>query len=322
MSFKTRDSTAMHWNDRLFAPRNLIEGINRNFRGCYPIKLGEQFRPCFIIGSGRSGNTLLRRIVMSGPDVYIPPETYILGDIIRIFRQYAYLDWDMLTRTVLSAFMLSDDFDTFPTNNFRPLYKHVSTLPRQERSLARILHEIYMYLGACAKPSAKRWGDKTPINVFYLDLIDSVFTDAKYLHIIRDGCDVVASYIEMGRYSTLDLAAQRWLQATSLCRDFGKHRASRYCEFKYEDLVADPATYVERACSFLDITHSNEMLYSSKAIEEMGDIGQRPHYSQASKPISERSVGKGRRSLSRSDLRRLELLIGDRLRELGYPPAV
>ncbi|HEX6923051.1 MAG TPA: sulfotransferase, partial [Bacillales bacterium] len=60
-------------------------------------------RPFFIIGSGRSGNTLLRTILFQNPDIVIPPESYVLGKAIRRYRQLSWLEWEELCSVVISV---------------------------------------------------------------------------------------------------------------------------------------------------------------------------------------------------------------------------
>ena len=47
-----------------------------------PLNRDEGYRPFFIVGSGRSGNTLMRRVLQTSPELHIPPETFVLGDCI------------------------------------------------------------------------------------------------------------------------------------------------------------------------------------------------------------------------------------------------
>ena len=46
-----------------------------------PLHSTVRYMPFFIIGSGRSGNTLLRTILETHPEVHIPPETYVIGKV-------------------------------------------------------------------------------------------------------------------------------------------------------------------------------------------------------------------------------------------------
>ena len=51
----------------------------------YRLRGQERYRPFFIIGAARSGNTLLRRVLYAHPEIHIPPETFVLRAAIRKF---------------------------------------------------------------------------------------------------------------------------------------------------------------------------------------------------------------------------------------------
>src|SRR5438876_7266314 len=79
-----------------------LNGLFR-FR-CHPLHRNEGFRPFFIVGAPRSGNTLLRRFLTSHPDLSIPPETYVLGSCIKVFRANRHLSWELLVELMLARF--------------------------------------------------------------------------------------------------------------------------------------------------------------------------------------------------------------------------
>ncbi len=299
----------------------LIRRAAHSLTRTYPLRSNARFSPIFIIGSGRSGNTLLRRIVMGHPDVYIPPETYVLGPCIRTYCRYRHLDWTTLSSLVLSMFALSEDFETFPTQYLHPLYKEVVKYPEEKRSLDNVLNEFYLFMAKHAKPSACIWGDKTPINVYHLDEIDSVFPSARHIHIIRDGCDVISSYLTMGRYPTIQAAATRWRDATIRCQEFGSKVSGRYLEIRYEDLVTRPKATTQKVFGFLGIDFHENLIDKPPRPEEFGDIGVRDQYKTVAKPIFQDSIGKGRRNFAEKELQEIQHLIGDQLLHLGYGAA-
>jgi protein-tyrosine sulfotransferase len=296
-----------------------LKSLCRRFSAGYPIRRENGHAPFFIIGSGRSGNTLLRRMLMGNRSVYIPPETYVLGQTVEDFRRHAHLDWDTLCKMVLFNFAASEDFRAFPTIQLRELYLALLPAEQGERSLAFILDAFYRYMALHAGREDVVWGDKTPLNVYHLADIDAVFPGARYIHIYRDGCDVVASYLKMGRYSTLEQAAQRWLDSVRLCREFGGRRPERYFELRYEELVAAPKTRLAETCEFLGIAYTDEMLNGPSA-QEMGDVGLHPHHRKVTGRIVPDSVGRGRKGLSDGDALLLRRLIGDQLEAMGYRP--
>jgi hypothetical protein len=301
--------------------RSLITRAAHPFSTLYPVRHDEIFSPFFIVGSGRSGNTLLRRVITGHPGVYIPPETYVLGSCVRTFEKYSYLDWRILSRIILSMFAFSQDFETFPIQSLHPIYQEIKRYPHEKRSLDQIINAFYVFMLKQAKPSAFIWGDKTPMNSFYLDDIDRVFPRARYIHIIRDGCDVISSYLEMGRYSTTKAAATRWRKAVTVCRNFGMKVPERYLEVRYETLVTQPKSVMRDICEFLDVGFRQSMIEVLPTNEELGDVHSRAHYSDVMKPISRSSVGKGRKKFTVQELREIQSLIGIELLCFGYKAA-
>ena len=52
------------------------------------------------------------------------------------------------------------------------------------------VYEVY-----AARRGKTRWGDKTPLYMQYLGLLDRLFPTATYAHLIRDGRDAAMSYL-------------------------------------------------------------------------------------------------------------------------------
>ena len=53
---------------------------------------------------------------------------------------------------------------------------------------------ISLFVSKAGKP---RWAEKTPAHVFHMDLIHEVFPRAQFIHMIRNGRDVVRSLQNM-----------------------------------------------------------------------------------------------------------------------------
>ncbi|ETX03673.1 MAG: hypothetical protein ETSY2_32830 [Candidatus Entotheonella gemina] len=203
--------------------------------------------PFFIIGSGRSGTTLLRAMLAMHSDIHIPPETYVLGRVIRNYKRYSRLPWHMVLKFTLAEFEYFPEFDTFEFS-LAKLYRELLHTPYENRNLAFVLHQFYMSHARLKQPQAIRWGDKTPVNTFNLNDIQDVFPEALYIHLIRDGRDVISSYLEMGRYQTIEAAANRWLLAVNKAKAFGQRFPERYMEIKYEDFIIDPKYFLQAIC--------------------------------------------------------------------------
>jgi hypothetical protein len=289
------------------------------FRKRHPLHRCEAYRPFFIITSGRSGSTLLRRILQASPQLHIPPETYVLGKAICFYRDHRYLPWDYLVHFVLCLFEYDPEFDCFELS-LRPLVKRLLEVPVESRSLALVFDAFYRYHAECSGQAVERWGDKTPLNAFVLPEILSVFPDAQFVHVLRDGVDVVHSMVEVGLAPTLRHAALRWRKAVRVIRAFVRANPASCVEIRYEYLVSDPHSIVARVCAFLDVDFSESMLDSTEHAATMSDLAKYRHYSTVLTPISTARIGNGRRAFSVAEKLQLQELIGADLVQLGYDP--
>jgi protein-tyrosine sulfotransferase len=287
----------------------------------YPVNTGQVYHPFFIIGSGRSGNTLLRRILYAHPALHIPPETFVLGTTIRLFRQYRTMNWPDLVHLILAQFEFYPEFETFEIS-LRPLALRLIEAPENCRSLAFVLDSFYRYHAEMKGIQCQRWGDKTPLNTFVLERILSVFPDAQFIHIVRDGVDVVSSYMEADIGLDLDNAANRWLTSVRAVKQFAKRHPLACQEIRYEKLVKDPQESIFMLCNFLSIEFYPDIIESHELAKEMGDVVMRRHHFNVGKPIAINSIGKGRNILSMTQKQHLQKLIGDELTRLGYESAI
>jgi len=284
----------------------------------YPLHRNENVSPFFIIGSGRSGTTLLRRILLASGQVHIPPETYVLAQVIEYYRRNAYQDWESLVLHCMALFEMHPEFETFQIS-LRALLPKLYALPETERSLAKMLDVFYRYHAEQTGVVCERWGDKTPINTFALDDIYAVFPQAKFIHLLRDGIDVAHSYVSTGLITDLELASVRWRDSVQLADDFVKKYPDACIEIRYELLSCQPENEMRRICAFLGINFDVDMINQQEHTLEMGDMQKYQHYKHANEMVSSKYLGKGRKSLSSEDMQHLQKLIGKALIKHGYP---
>lgn len=282
--------------------------------------LAERHQPFFIIGSGRSGTTLTRAILQSHPVISIPPETYVLGACIKEYLRYRRLPWNVLVRMIMARFDYQRGDNGAHDIGIRlgDLYEPLARAPAAQRNGAFLLHSIYMHYARVEKPGATRWGDKTPTNTFHLGRIRRVFPDACFIHLIRDGRDVVSSYLRMRRYTTLDEAASRWVRSVTFAQEFGRRWPKQYREVRYEDLVRESGKTIHSLCSFLGLEPHAAMLDHTQVTEGLSDIERHSHLQNVRRPIFDSSVGQWATRLSASQVRQLDVLLEPFLGELGY----
>jgi len=277
----------------------------------------DRYMPFFIIGSGRSGNTLLRAILETHPEVHIPPETYVIGKVINDYIRYSRLPWSILLKIILAEFEYYPEFATFGIS-LRELYNKLKETPQKQRNLAYILHKLYIYHARSVLKKAKCWGDKTPMNTFYLDKIYSVFPDSRFIHIIRDGRDVVLSYMKMGRYNTIQESADRWFLSVQKATKFGRRYPKQYIEVRYEDLVRSPKKTIQYVCDFLGLEFIDVMLRHHEMNLNLKDVEIHAHHEKVKNAIHEASIGNWRQQFKTEEIVKLNARIGPLLDQIGY----
>jgi len=285
----------------------------------YPLHRNEDIAPFFIIGAGRSGTTLLRRILVASEQVHIPPETYVLSQVIEYYRRNAYQDWQDLVRDCMALFEMHPEFDTFQIS-LRPLLPKLRVLPEHERSLARMLDMFYCFHAEQTGVDCQRWGDKTPINTFILDELYAVFPQAKFIHLLRDGVDVAHSCVQRGLVSDIRDAALRWKYALKAVESFQEKHVEACVEVRYEALASQPDDIVHSLCDWLQIDYKPSMIDESGHAVALGDMDY-THYKSSLERVSSKHIGQGRKALALQDQHELQVLIGKDLQRLGYAPA-
>jgi hypothetical protein len=178
--------------------------------------------PIFVIGAPRSGTTLLRLILDSHPRISCGEETHFLRDMGAIVGRH----WDLVS---------SYGFDRdWWLDRIRGFY---------EGFQADVL----------ARSGKARWAEKDPTYTLVLDLIDELFPEAVYVHVLRDGRDVVASFRDRWGYRSAARAARgEWARHVRAARALGARLpADRFLELRYERLVAGPESEARRLFDFL-----------------------------------------------------------------------
>ncbi len=146
-------------------------------------------------------------------------------------------------------------------------------------------------------------GDQSPTYVLALPLLEELFPTARFVHVVRDPRDVVASIVPLPFWSrSAGVAASDWNECVAgwwaAERRIPAHRRH---EVRYEDLVRDPATTLQQIATALDLTVSDPEPGPSVAKDPHRLAGLAPHHAKLSGPIDDSSIGRHRGDLSDQD---------------------
>ena len=263
--------------------------------------------PFFIVGSARSGTTLLRLILNAHPEVAVPPESRF---VVELYKGRDVIDTDVFLQE-LSAHKRFHTWD-IPIEIVRDELEGGGEVAYPDA--------IRAAFGAYARANGKsRWGDKTPRYVENLELLHRLFPEARFIHLIRDGRNVALSYanVPFGP-KTVAKAASLW--STRVCAGYTVGRAlggEHYLEIMYEDLVEDAEGEIKDICGFLGLAFDPGMMdYTERA---RGSVLPRasmynPHVTE--KPRA--GVRSWQDSMPPRDVEVFESVAGDVLSLLGY----
>jgi hypothetical protein len=180
--------------------------------------------PVFIIGTMRSGSTLLRLMLDSHPNLSIGPESGFCRAVESIER---IPDWglgaDWWARYDLTLEELDEHIRTFYDGIFS---------------------------AHAASRGKKRWGEKTPFHVWHVPTLLRVFPDAQVVGIVRHPGATLVSTRKWG-YTPED-AISKWVRANAeILRRAHEQPPARFQVVRYEDLVRHPRISMESLLAFL-----------------------------------------------------------------------
>ena len=263
----------------------------------------------FVLGSGRNGSTLLASILNAHKDVFIPPEQFILP--YAIMKQYLSLfqTKDAWRKDIISMFL--DDKKTLNWN------VNLDHLHIDKKDISSLFDKIYVRYAKENKGSIRIWGDKTPINIHFIDFIYPEFTSAKYIFLIRDARDVVLSYKNLKDHKAVNTHYAIWKWKDSIDKLKYLQKRTDVLIVKYEKLVSNPDQEINRIVDYLGLSQSDSLIDLKTDASFMG-VSEKSHHQNLNKPISDRSVGKWQKDLNKYDINLVNQECYAYLQEFGY----
>lgn len=261
----------------------------------------------FVGGSGRSGTTLVQKLLASHSRIMGGPEFDHTGEISLLYQRMASESYLTRQSFFCDAQELAEIFRDFYESFFR-----------------KTCHN---------KDGAIYYSEKTPANIQVADILLGLFPDALFVNVIRDGRDVLLSNLKVReRYGATVAGNPGWRLLTLinswnsaidkyLLIQANERLARRFLTVKFEDLVSCPAKELSRLFSFLSLDVESQLFHpeqiTSKDTNAIIDNIWYPEqmYNQG---YNAAQVGKWQEGLSFVQRLVGNVLMAERLQVLGY----
>lgn len=268
-----------------------------------------------ILGSMRSGTTLLAQCLNAHSALVVPDETDFVIPTAFIVDRVA--DEQVGKRLAGDLIVNSKRFGA-------SLGRYLDEATMRE-ALAGARYDATGMISAIYDAVAKRAGvaqagDKSPNDMQYVRVLldDGFFDTVKALHIVRDVRDVVVSMHRLGWIPRLRFGYPRFWSADNI---LVANRLSvvpeHYHRLRYEDLVTDPEGVLAEACAFLGVEFEMAMVDDQRR-RDASHHPQMFHHERTFMPIDGTGIGSGREAFDDEALAHVERLGAEGLARFGY----
>jgi hypothetical protein len=272
--------------------------------------------PVFVVGSARSGNTMMHHMLLSSGHFPIYRTEPLVFDL--LLPRFGDLRKAYVRRELMGYWVRSRQFRRSGLDA-REITQKVLRSVRSGGDFLRIV------MGEIAQTGGfQRWAVWGPDNLLYIPEIKRQIPEALFIHVVRDGRDVALALdrkrfirpFPWDRNSRLFVSALHWMWKVRTGRRYARVLGSDYLEVHFEDLVLNPSDTLEKVGAFIGQTLDYEKIRKT----EIGAL-RRPNtsFTEELEAHNFSPVGRWKSLLSEDQIVRLEALTGELLVELGYP---
>ena len=260
--------------------------------------------PFFILGSPRSGTTLLSRILDRHSRIAVYHESHYYP----IFRSIRHLYGDLNHPSNLVRFVEDVREVTRVQGFMEPPSTQEIIDALDDASFEAVLTA---FLRLYARRLGKfRCGEKTPEHHRYLSEILEKFPATQVIFLLRDPRDTVLS-IRKALGASLPGAVRMWRAAFDSYQRF----SNRVHLVRYEELVGAPGKVCQELCALLGEPFESELLRYYESIPS--SLAARPNFSKLLHHVDAASVGNFRQ-MSPRDIHWIEAACAEGMEALGY----
>lgn len=219
----------------------------------------------FLVGCPRSGTTLLQSMIATHRQVISFPETHFFSGTLPINPFLRRLKLHGKTsRKFVQQFLDENGYQQIEPLEHTPRYV---THKKWCNILLNILDLMTARDTSSETTANTVWGlEKTPRHLHYISSIEHADSSNKFLHILREGADVVASlYLATHKYPE-EWSGKRSVKKcvswwNNSIRASLKHKnKSNHFYVIYKQLLDEPEKVLRATCKFLDLNYEPAMV--------------------------------------------------------------
>lgn len=228
-------------------------------------------KKAFILGNPRSGTSLLRIVLNAHPEIVATPES---GFVHWWYKKYK--DWDSTcsqSRSTVESYvadlLTSKKIETYELNEAKLIQLILKEQPRDYESLSTCVYKSY---GLQRGKVPEVIIDKNNYYIHHLEDLNSIWPDAYYIFLLRDGRDVACSYMDIRKLKTdspykpklpseIDAIAEEWNENNMRIHHFlstiGEEKGFT---IRFEDLVKNVKGTIEPLLNLMELDFSERIL--------------------------------------------------------------
>ena len=284
--------------------------------------------PIYVIGSPRSGTSLLRLMLTCHPKILIPPEGHFF---LWLEAKFGQMTFPEASQQFIDELVETKKFETWGVekNLLEKLFNKY--VPQNFRDAVALVYCSYGILKG--RSEFKYWGDKNKLWKDKLYNVLDYFPNSKFVHIVRDGRDVACSIKELSakemhtiKYGpkmpdNINNIASHWATNLIFIQKFlSSLGQDKYITVRYEDLILSPKITLTKITEFLQLEFSELMLdYARRNRDEQLEPAATMQWKlKLNDELEQSNIGKFRTSLTKQEVAIFENHCEGILKYYGY----
>ncbi len=278
----------------------------------------------FIIGTGRSGTTLLTHILKTNSEIHSTPENSFLLTFLRHSRKKLnriqfnkdYSDY------IKYKYKVKDATDEIGSGLWK-IDEYVVTDNYKTTFINSLLAIRYTNEKIDTYTQKVLIADKNPDYTFYVNEILKIFPHAKFIIACRDPRGYSNSYKQRPRkINSVIYFSYIWKKYHQLGISYIKKNTEKFHYFKYEDFINEPKNALINLSEFMGVNFKSEMLNHHLHIpikdKHYKNVRFKKKLETLRRPLERTALDKWKNQLTNKEISYINHICQYEMKELGY----